>query len=954
MGKTVSSADITVLDFSVLMDLSLAAPKVTVTNLSTVVNAGNLKWVFELHSPTGQPIYVGSFNAPDIDGVAFTSFDIPATIPQFFKQVQFSNTGSYTVKVYVKDDAGNIFDLSTGQPLCLPNGNNGKNNFGAALVEVTPKCGTGRLLVNDKTNLLYKGLTGTKVEVNVELSYPKTDDGVQYTAAPVSAMPCMLPIKVEGERYELYVEQIYDYNLGGNFNVRIRYYFNKIFPVWCSLSLQPLLCEVEKIEQYLEKNCNDNDDTRERYRKLTLANTKILMAHSGLLEPLSGFNVPKLINEVKELLGIECDCCRPAGIAGIGFALATDALFTTSNECGDSEFTFENDGAGNIILHYATKTYTFVIAQGSQSQAFSWVPNNTGCNKENGLFVDINILSTEILTEIGSNQTLKNILNDIINKTQLVCSGLDGRDIINLGSCSYSVQIKGQTGRAVNGVVINANTYAAPTGTLVSDATAIQTWLNSLSLGVWVATYSAGVLTISTSSNTNSVSTVLIVDNDVETIFQFISNCGLICTILQNIINYMADIDLIKIKTGKQISVCRFQTDGTVLTETFSQSTSSQVLVEYMANSFCNVVNYLKDKVATCSSIKALFAAFTNTTGLLGGADWVLTVKDGKCQQMPLKDFAISIINQIRNDATVKAEYCQITPCAIVAGCSPVTGLAGSIADTTASYTWSPVAGSIGYKWSIDGINWNLVISTAAVVTGLTAATGYTFRVYPVYSSGDGAACTVTDTFTTTDLGVACAAPGSLVLDLATVSTFRATWNAVSGASGYQYRLNGGSWVNIGSVLTFTPTGLTAATLYNFEVRAIIGGNPCTDVSTDSITTNDIVVLGNVTVANCSHANKIAAIRFNTVEMPMGSDYPVSEGTADTATVTNFAANGTLEIDISDHDGLGTNTRIQVVDSNGNTNCQPITGNATYTFTLFDILEGQDFSIDIVCGGVCP
>lgn len=957
MGKTISSPDISVLDFSVLMDLSLTTPKVTVTNLSTVINTANLQWAFELHSPTGQPIYVGNFNTPDIDGTAFTSFDIPATIPQFFKQVQFSNTGAYTVKVLVKDGNDNFFDLSTGQPLCLPNGNNGKNNFGAAMIDVTPNCGKGRLIVTDKTNLLYKGLSGTKVSVDVELSYPKGDDGTEYTAEPIHALPCAIPIKVEGEGYEVYVAEIYDYNLGGNFNVRIRYYFKKEFAIWCSLSLQPLLCEVQKIANELEKNCNDNADTRIKYKKLTLANTKMVMAHSGLLEPLSGFDVPKLIQEVKELLDIQCDCCRPAGISGLGLALTTDALFTTANDCGDSEFTFENDGNGNIVLHYATKTYTFLMHPANETAAFEWVPNNTGCNVENALKVDLEVLSEEILSTIGApgNTNLYNMLNDLINRTALACSGLDGKTVINLEGCNYSVQVKSKVvGTAIVKTVINGNDYLAPFGTLLTDASAVQTWLNSLSLGTWAASFASNTLSISTNANTNAISTIVVDDGTDEIAYQFINNCGLVCTILQGIINFLDSINLLKIKNGFDVTVCRFGKDGTVLQQDFLADGLASDLIKYMANSLCNVVNYMKDKNLTCANMKALFAAYTGSTGLLSGSDWIMTVKDGKCQIMPFKEFSISLINLIRNDSDVKTAYCQITPCSTVAGCSPVTGLAGSIADTTAAFTWDPIAGATGYKWSMDGVTWNLVLSTAATVTGLTAATGYTFRVYPVYSTGDGVACTVTNSFTTTNAGVACAAPASLVLDLATETSFRATWKAVAGASGYQYRVNGGGWINVGAVLSYSPGGLTAATLYTFEVRAIIGGNPCTDISSDTITTNEITVLGTISVANCSHGNKIAEIRFNSEIIPVGSDYPVSEGADDTGAVANFALNGILEIDISDHDGAGTNTRIEVTDSNANTSCQPITGNATYTFTLFDIVEGQDFTIAIVCGGTCP
>lgn len=956
MAKTVSSADISVLDFSVLLDLSLAAPRVTVTNLSTVANAGNLKWVFELYSPSGQPIYVGNFSTPDINGTAFTSFQIPVTIPQFNKQIQFSNSGGYTVKVLVKDDANAIFDLSTASlPLCPPNGNNGKNNFGAAMIDVTPQCGRGRLLVNDKTNLLYKGFTGTKVSLSVELTYPKADDGTAYTIEPVHSLPCMLPIKVEGKGYEIYVAEVYDYNLGGNFTVRLRYYFKDDFAVWCSVSLQPLLCEVERITSELNNECNDNSEIRARYKKLTLANTKMIMAHSGLIEPLSGFDVPKLIQEVKDLLDIECDCCRPAGISGLNLALTSDASFTTSNECGDSEFTFDTDDNGNIVLHYSTKTYTFIMDPETESNAFSWTSTDTGCNKERALKVDLSILSSEILSQIDNNTNLKNILNDLVNRTALSCSGLDGKNVVNLASCNYSVQIRTRVpGTAIVKIVINGSDYLAPTGTSATNATAVQTWLNSLTKGTWVVAFATNVLTISTASNTNAISTIVVDDGTNELAYQFTNNCGLICTILQGIINYLDSINLLKIKTGYDISVCRFLKDGSIKKDDFTADNPAADVVRQLAVSLCSVVDYMKDKNVTCANVKALFAPFTSSTGLLTGSDWIMVVKDGKCQMMPMKEFTLSVIQQIVQDSTVKTAYCQITPCSIVAGCSPVTGLAGSINDTSASFTWNPIAGAIGYKWSKDGTTWNLVLSTAATVTGLTAATGYTFRVYPVYSSGDGISCTVTNSFTTTDAGAACAAPADLVLDSVTSTSFTATWSAVAGTSGYQYRLNAGAWINIGSVITYSPNSLTPNTAYTFEVRAIIGGTPCTDVSSDSISTNPLSVIGNVRVSNCVNPSNIEAIRFDGDDATIDGGAPILGGEIRDVTIVNYAPNGTLEIDIIDHDGLGTNTRIQITDSNGNGSCQPITGLGTYTFNGVDILLDMPFSIHIFCTAVCP
>lgn len=843
MGKTVSSADITYLDFSVLLDLSLATPVLSIENLSTVVNAANLKWVFEVYSPSGIPIHVGSFTTPDIDGVAFGSYEFSEQIPKFFGQIEFSQSKSYTVKVSVKDDAGVIFDLTKGASLCKPNGNNGKNNFGAAVIDITTKCAQGQLFVTDATNLIYKSITGTNVSTTVELTYPKDDNDNTLDPVIVTSIPCLLPIKYEGEGHEVYAVHIYDYDLGDGFVVRIRYSYRKEFAVWCNVTLQPLFCEIDPIVSLLEKQCDDTALTRENNKKLNIVNAKMLKAHTGIVQPLSGIDVPKIVEEIKEILGVDCECCRPQGISNVGVALLTDAVLTTNKVCGDMLLSWSNDGNGNIVLNYQNATYTFVMSDDSESNAFEFVSTANGCAKQIALKVTISTLAQEFVTEIESNQSLQDQLNAILVKAQLSCT-IDGGDIFDFDACNYSVEVPTTpTGTAMGKVVINATDYTAPGGTLATDAATIQTWLNSLALGTFVVAYNSGTnkTTITSAANTNTISTISTTGTAGTRTYLFNSDCGLVCSILQRIVTYLNAFGLINIKSGVELSICTFDTNGNVVVTVLPDTTTAQALAIAWSGAICNIVNYMKDKLANCASIKAIFADFTDATGDPVSGDIILGTRNGNCQKYPLKNVAIGILKLIQNDSDVKAQYCYITPCSSVSDCSPVTNLAGVLTDTTASYSWTSVLGATGYRWSIDGINWNLVGATFANVTGLTAATDYTFRVYPVYASGDGTDCVITNDFTTTNTGSGCAAPASFTIDSQTDTTISISWAALTGASGYQYRLNGGSWVSVGNVLAYVISGLTPSTGYNVDLRAMIGGEPCVDISSDSTTTDDVI-----------------------------------------------------------------------------------------------------------------
>lgn len=829
MSKIVASADITQLDFSVLLDLSGAVPVASVTNLSTVVNPANLQWIFELTSPSGTTLYAGDFSDPDVDGTVFTTWSFPYPLQQIFGLVEYSNINEYVVKVQVKDDDGNIFDLSKGSSLCKPNGNNGRNNFGQAGITVEVRCGNAQLLIRDSTNLVYKSLAGQKVSTTATVTYPIDTNGNTLAAVTVNSLPALIPIKYEGEGHEVYAAHVYDYDLGDFFFVRIRYSFTKVFPVWCHVNLEPLFCEVVKIGAMLEKDCADNLEKRLSYQKLTLANTKLLHAAVGIIQPLSGVDVPGLIEEIKKLLVIECDCCRPQGISSVGTALATDAVYTASVTCGDITASFANDDAGNIVLTLADKSYTFAMSGDPlSSDAFSFVTTTVGCVKATVLRVSKEDLATEILTEIQTNITLLNILNGITQRAQLTCTGLDGGAAFDLTTSNYSMEINTVTvGKVLETVTINGVIHIAPGGLLVTNAAGVASYLNGLGLGVFVVVYTAMTnrTTITSAANVNALSTISTMAGSTREVIAFNNNNGLICTMLQMIFDYFNSMGLEAIKTGGDFTVCSFAINGSVATQAIADNATALSLATAMNDAICNIVNYTKDKLVTCDNIKNLFGTPVSTTGNPAPEDFVIGSQNGACMKMPLKNIALSIFQMLSTDTDVKSMYCLGAKCTTVSDCSPVAGLAASAGTTTTTVSWSTVAGAIGYKYSMDGVNWTFVGTTTAYLTGLTADSGYTIRVKPVYNSGDGDDCTVALEFVTLE-GDPCEAPELEFSNLLSHS-FRVAWTSVTGASGYQYRLNGGAWISVGLVLVTDVTGLNQDTLYTIEVRAIIGGTPC-------------------------------------------------------------------------------------------------------------------------------
>lgn len=111
--------------------------------------------------------------------------------------------------------------------------------------------------------------------------------------------------------------------------------------------------------------------------------------------------------------------------------------------------------------------------------------------------------------------------------------------------------------------------------------------------------------------------------------------------------------------------------------------------------------------------------------------------------------------------------------------------------------------------------------------------------------------------------------------------------------------------------------------------------------------------LGTLVSSNCGFGNSISQIRFNGNVVGVSGGYPVNEGSTRSMTISAPALGGTLAIDITGHTG-GTNSRIEIYDSNNNFSCTPIGANGTYNFANVDIIEGDAFTITIMCAGNCP
>lgn len=167
-----------------------------------------------------------------------------------------------------------------------------------------------------------------------------------------------------------------------------------------------------------------------------------------------------------------------------------------------------------------------------------------------------------------------------------------------------------------------------------------------------------------------------------------------------------------------------------------------------------------------------------------------------------------------------------------------------SVTEDTTSVPFSyDASDESGYEYQLDG---GAITSATSPIslTGLTGDTSYTIKVRAINASGSGD--WFSESFTTEAATVTPVVPQGTV----TVGTVIPTRTTVevnftysdTDTSGYKYRLNSGSPVDIGTTNPFTISGLTADTNYSIEVLAYNAtGDGSYSVASNFTTEADVV-----------------------------------------------------------------------------------------------------------------
>ena len=132
-------------------------------------------------------------------------------------------------------------------------------------------------------------------------------------------------------------------------------------------------------------------------------------------------------------------------------------------------------------------------------------------------------------------------------------------------------------------------------------------------------------------------------------------------------------------------------------------------------------------------------------------------------------------------------------------------------------------------------------------ITGLTASTAYYAHFQHKDAANNNSTVVTSAQFTTGSADTTVPTlTGSITISSKTTTSYTATWPSGSdnvAVTGYEYRLNAGSWVSVGNVLTIGISARTPGSTDTFEVRAYdAAGNKSTPALSTSVTLADIAV----------------------------------------------------------------------------------------------------------------
>lgn len=653
----------------------------------TIFNAGGANLVqginFEVIDPSGILLSVIDFPNKDIDPATQTTYEV--ILPNGFSQF-----GWYFIKGVIKEQDGQEYSVELRKNICKPK--EFKNGVVDGSFDAIANCEVPKLTISETTDMSYAGLSPLYVSKNGVLYYPKgTLNDVPFTFTPFEINGNG---KVYTGSYTIRNKTIATYDLQDLVYVHVSYNTSKEFDVNCNSSLCKILCCVEKLYDSYHNDCK-SEKGKDAKQKLDKIAMPLIVA---ALKEKCGQGAGDEIAEIEKVIGCDCGCgsesVEPKPL--MGNSNGSQSI----NMSGACATTVTPTVSGSTVS-YEVKTKLVSIDKSVPSDAsFAIEKVEDNCNIIYKIKFDYKNLSTTILNTIKNDSQLTNLFNSIVNvSTGIDLNGIDGKCIINIGSCDYSLSIvTGIVAVYIKNIVIDGVTYTAPSGLASDDDIAISNWLNALGLGVFNVFFDSNTFTtvITSPSNPRSISTMLTEIGAVNPTLStnlFSKSCKGLKQILQAIINYLCELSTKQIKLGDNLILCRLKDDGTIEQVPFSSDKTLYEFLQSQSQTFCKLLDTVTQLTGIdCKKIKSLFP---ESSKKITDVDFVLGTKEGDCARISYLEMADIIIHKVFEDSVLHQYICtQIQGCGQPV-CSPVNNITVSVDTGIACTQLSNINGSV-------------------------------------------------------------------------------------------------------------------------------------------------------------------------------------------------------------------------------------------------------------------
>lgn len=710
---------------------------------------------FSVIDPSGLEIAGIDFTNPSID---------PATDTTFVANLLngFAVFGWYTITGVIRDADNTDYTIILRKEICQPEGYV-QNSYVPAKFSFKSDCNLPQVTISELTPFVYKGKSPLSVTKDGVLTYPpNTLSDLDFNQTPFSIIGSG---NVFTGRYTINNISLATYDLEDGATVAISYkLINFECVLTCNNDLEVISCCMIDLQADYERDPFSSTGKAIK-TKLDSVSQKFLNA---VIRNISGKDASKEVADIAAVLGCDCTCgsnaIEPKAIIQGGVEL--DNL----NIVGADAATVTPNTVGSTVT-YTVEVKNILVTNHNNDLSFTITPITNGTSITYAIAININALAQNILDEIASDDDLLAFLKNLVNSTNsgIDLTGLNGGCILSLANCSYTLVEPNNTAKTIISIVIDNVVRNAPGSLLLSNTSAVATWLNGLSLGTFVVTADsgAGTITIASATNPHAVTILNMTTTAGALIRQFSKSCTSLVTFLNAVVTYVCALQSAQVKfgvTGQSVVV--YDGSGNPTVTSVDPATTLDTLLTLMLQAQAHLFNNLNAMALNCANVKTLFAESSATLDNIN--DYVLGTKANNCARISFSDLANQILTAVNTSPTLKALFCSLASTCAAATCADPTSVSATFSSGTLTVGANDIAGAtnvlIRYRVLNSGATYTVLTKIPSdfpfAITSLGSAQ-YEVGVQRICSSGgfsnwvtaQSAPCTAPVSFTVSKSG---------------------------------------------------------------------------------------------------------------------------------------------------------------------------------------------------------